>query len=71
MTYISMTQGYDFSICSATTKARSLSYQIELNQAFLRVEDALMILHTIRIEGKAGDVLKEQENGKYNHLFCQ
>ena len=30
-----------------------------------------MTLHTMGTEGKAGDVLKEQENGKYNHLFFE
>jgi hypothetical protein len=28
-----------------------------------------MVLHTMRVEGKAGDVLKVQENGKCYHVY--
>lgn len=44
-----------------------MSYQNELNHAFLRVESSLISLHAMKVEGKAGDVLKDQENGKQFH----
>ena len=65
----SMTQGYDFSICSASTRARTLSYQAELDQAFLRVEGSLLSLHAMTVEGKTGDILKDQENGQFKYLI--
>ena len=44
-----------------------MSYQNELNHAFLRVETSLISLHAMKVAGMIGDVLKDQESGKYFH----
>lgn len=46
-----------------------MSYQNELNHAFLRVESSLISLHAMKVAGMIGDVLKDQNNGMYYHTY--
>jgi hypothetical protein len=66
--------GYDFSIISASTHARTVSYQLELSEAFMRVERAMLRLHTLElgVGVSKSDVMdaKRGENGGATMSCC-